>query len=132
FWREIKVNGTPLMESIPGGDSSVFFTFLWRATPGQEAANVSVSSSFLIPAGEVKERLVRLGETDIWYRTYRLPADSRFSYYLVAPMGFRPAPDASWRISYENDTVYEFFPDPLGRKSYERMDGEAPDSGEER
>lgn len=43
FWRELKQQGTPLVEPIPGDDRHVLVTFLWRG--GDETRNVVLFSS---------------------------------------------------------------------------------------
>jgi enterochelin esterase-like enzyme len=78
FWSEIKASGTPLIE--PLGDKHSLVTFLWRGTP--ETRNVVV---FLSDFGGVRPQdhmMRRLGNSDVWFLTVRLPPKARFLYRL--------------------------------------------------
>ncbi len=80
FWREVKQRGTPLVESIPGHDNYVLVTFLWR---GGRERNVGLFSA-LPGVGDAPEKnlLANLPGTNVWFKTYKLRKDSRFTYYL--------------------------------------------------
>lgn len=75
FWNEMR-DKTPLVEPIPGETRDSFVTFLWRGN--QTTRRVCVSGG--LPTGERDKPLARLDDTDVWYRTERIPNDSRFVY----------------------------------------------------
>lgn len=75
FWTEMRDN-TPLVEPSPGEARYSLVTFLWRGN--QNTRRVCLSGG--LPTGEKDKPLARLGNTDVWYRTERIPNDSRFVY----------------------------------------------------
>jgi APA family basic amino acid/polyamine antiporter len=117
FWRSIEQSRAPLIEQIEGA-VDMLVTFLWRALPEQEAVNVRVYSDGLTPYEQAGDALQRLGKTDVWYRTYRVPRNARFVYYLAWPQGAVPRSDSLQRITAENGLVYETLADPLARWNY--------------
>ncbi len=80
FWQRMQQQGTPLVEMedvLPAlGDHEALVTFLWRGAK----RNVRL---FGAPSGDHDE-LHRLGESDVWYRSYRVPKSARIAY-RVAP-----------------------------------------------
>ena len=74
FWREVERLGTPLIEPLNGREAQV--TFLWRGA----RHNVRLFGS---PSGD-HDALQRLGATDVWWSSYRMPTTARLSY-LLAP-----------------------------------------------
>jgi enterochelin esterase family protein len=76
FWREITENGAPIVEEVPGNDRDVLVTMLWRAK--EEARNV-----FVFRLGDVSKPMVRLLDTDLWYKTFRLQKGARFTYQIA-------------------------------------------------
>jgi enterochelin esterase family protein len=79
FWQEVTRTGAPLVEPIAGDDRNVLLTFLWRAK--EETRNVVVFGGV---AGQEfsKNQMTRLLDTELWYRTYKVRTDARFSYHL--------------------------------------------------
>lgn len=73
FWQQIERSGTPLVE--PANDGRHLVTFLWRG----EAANVRVLGS----PYDGHTHLSRLPDSDIWYKSYTVPDDARFSYRIA-------------------------------------------------
>ncbi len=74
FWQQIEANGSPLIE--PGNNPDVsLVTFLWRGAK----QNVRL---FGAPYGG-HQQLSRLGNSDVWYKTYSLPNTTRLSYQLA-------------------------------------------------
>lgn len=73
FWAEVARRGTPLVEAGPGGQTVV--TFLARGA----RANVRL---FGAPSGD-HEWLARLGTSDVWFKSFEVPADTRLSYRLA-------------------------------------------------
>jgi enterochelin esterase-like enzyme len=79
FWQQVTHDGTPIVEPIEGDAQNVMLTFLWRAK--EETRNVLVLSG---PArGDMsRDQMSRLSDSDVWYKTYRVPRDARFTYQL--------------------------------------------------
>ncbi|SDM33509.1 enterochelin esterase [Oryzisolibacter propanilivorax] len=74
FWRERAAQGTPLTEPLEGGDWLV--TFLWR---GAGTRSVRLFGS---PSGN-HDPLARLGDSDVWWASFRMPDSARLSYRLA-------------------------------------------------
>src|SRR5262249_9154644 len=82
FWKEVKGNA-PLVESIPGDNRHRRVTFLYRGNAKTRA--VGLVGGMPDPTHDFKP-LARLGDTDVWFRTERMPSDSRFQYnFLLDP-----------------------------------------------
>src|SRR6185369_13825867 len=77
FWKEIEQNGAPMIEPATDSDSEMFVTMLWRAR--EETRNV-----FVFRLGDVSKPMVRLLDTDLWYKTFRLQKGARFIYQFAA------------------------------------------------
>lgn len=82
FWEEMK-GKAPLVEPIAGDDKNFWVTYLWRG----DAETKRVSLIGGVPVGDMLAKyLIRLGESDVWYRTEKLPNDSRFTYvFMINP-----------------------------------------------
>ncbi|MHC6224275.1 alpha/beta hydrolase-fold protein [Pseudomonas sp. X10] len=76
FWQARADQGTPLVEAIPGKPQQRLVTFLWRGARD----NVRV---FGAPSGN-HDPLLRLGDSDVWYRSFEVPAGARLSYQMAA------------------------------------------------
>lgn len=75
FWKAISISGTPLVECPPGDRKECLVTFLWRGAQ----RNVHLLGA----PGTGHAELQRLGNTDIWFRSFRLPTTARFTYKLA-------------------------------------------------
>ncbi|MEZ4729416.1 MAG: alpha/beta hydrolase-fold protein [Caldilineaceae bacterium] len=75
FWRAIQTSGAPLVESIDNSKDNVLATFMWRAE--EQCAAVLIFGGVAHP-----DAMVRLGESNLWFKSYELPRDSRFTYEL--------------------------------------------------
>lgn len=73
FWQARQQEGTPLIEPIDAKHKRV--TFLWRGAH----KNVFLLGS---PTGE-HDPLFRLGQSDVWFRSYVVPADTLIQYKLA-------------------------------------------------
>src|SRR6266542_6121539 len=72
FWREVVECGTPLVEPLPDDVKDMLVTFVWR---GSEATrNVVVVGAIATPGIPAESQFACLAGTDVWHRTYRLPA----------------------------------------------------------
>ncbi|MGC5535686.1 enterochelin esterase domain-containing protein [Streptomyces sp. SR-10] len=91
FWDGVARTGTPLVEALDDAPGHRAVTFLWR---GHRATR-----QVLLMAAGIGDRdrpadtlLHHLPGTDVWYLGYRLRADHRGSYRLVADISPGPAP----------------------------------------
>lgn len=73
YWSSLIAAGTPLVE--PLDDGNYVLSFIYRGAQ----RNVRLLGA---PSGDHDE-LLKLGNSDIWYRSYRVPADTRLSYKLA-------------------------------------------------
>lgn len=85
FWQEVAKEGTPLIETIPGDDKHVLVTFLWRGA--EDTKNVVVFSVLGVLwsySGNqlAQNQMTHMTDTDLWYKTYLVRKDARFTYYL--------------------------------------------------
>ena len=62
FWKEISERGAPIVEEVPGNDRDVLVTIVWQAR--EETRNF-----FVFRVGDVNKPMVRLLDTDLWYKT---------------------------------------------------------------
>lgn len=76
FWKEITERGAPIIEGVPGNDREALVTMLWRAK--EDTRNV-----FVFRLGDVSKPMVRLLDTDLWYKTFRLQKGARFIYQFA-------------------------------------------------
>jgi enterochelin esterase family protein len=76
FWKELTERGAPIIEGMPGNDREVLVTMLWRAK--EETKNV-----FVFRLGDVSKPMVRLLDTDLWFKTFQLKKGARFIYQLA-------------------------------------------------
>ena len=79
FWQQIRAGGTPLVEFNdvvpPLASSEALVTFLYRGAH----RNVRL---FGAPSGDHDE-MDRLGNSDVWHRSYRVPRTARIAYRLA-------------------------------------------------
>lgn len=73
FWGEMAERGTPLVEPLDEANARV--TFLWRGA----RHNVRLFGG----PGYDHAHLARLGDSDVWFVTFRLPRETRLSYQLA-------------------------------------------------
>jgi enterochelin esterase family protein len=82
FWREVEARGAPLIE--PADDPAHrLVTFVWRDRDG-DTRNVLVAGGPATWEDLRNDAMVRLGETDLWFITYRARSDLR-SRYILSP-----------------------------------------------
>lgn len=122
FWAEMAAAGTPLIEPDVDNPALCTVTFLWRATEPVE--NVVVVE--WITGGDLPDkRMLRLGETDVWYRSLRVRSDVRSVYRFSPNDSLTPRKqEADWPARMAN-----FVHDPLNPRRF--MEG-APLSPEDR
>jgi enterochelin esterase-like enzyme len=78
FWQEVERVGAPVIEALDDSDNLV--TFLWRAS--KETRNVLILWFPYAAARPDDFQMVRLGNTDVWYRTVKIRKGARFAYQL--------------------------------------------------
>jgi enterochelin esterase-like enzyme len=78
FWASIRKSGAPLIEPIRNEKGFSFVTFLWRGD--DQTRNVVIFDG--VAGFDAKDRMLHLGHTDVWYKTYRVRNDARFAYNL--------------------------------------------------
>jgi enterochelin esterase family protein len=79
FWKEVAAQSTPLVERLNANYWLV--TFLWRAQ--HDTRSVLVTGSFNVPGPTRNNLMHRIGHSDVWYLTLKLPKGARFTYRLV-------------------------------------------------
>lgn len=89
FWAEMTAKGTPLVE--PKEDGTAVVTFLWR---GAEK-NVRLFGG---PSGD-HENLQRVGRSDVWFKSYIVPAETRLSYQLAPDVPDLPGTARERRVA---------------------------------
>ena len=74
FVRLLQAQGTPLVEPLDGTSDEVLVTFVYRDA---QASRVHVLKG---PEDPREALLSRVRDTDLWARSYRMPAEARFTY----------------------------------------------------
>lgn len=86
FWKEISRQGTPFVEPIETSEQYVFVTFLWQGNSETKnvviltLGNSQLGNAEYFPAAQMSH----LSSSDVWFKTYRLRNDARFSYRIGA------------------------------------------------
>jgi enterochelin esterase family protein len=104
FWEEVEREGSPLVESVQDSDGQVYVTFLWKGDTSTE--NVSVwggITGWLTPPED--HQLTRLGDSNVWFKTYVTEGDSRTTYVMSVNDGVTKNPAL-------------FQPDPLNPETF--------------
>jgi len=87
FWLELK-DKAPLIEPVAGDEKRLWVTYVWRGDG--EVKRVDMMGG--LPASDdFVKPLARLLDTDLWYRSERLPNDARFTYTFIVNFA-KPAP----------------------------------------
>jgi len=84
FWQEALRSGTPLIESAKDNPNEVIVTFVWRGDASTRT--VALLAPLTKSPGLPNLRLNRLLNTNLWYGSWQMKDDFRFTY--------RFAPDA--------------------------------------
>ncbi|HEY2743588.1 MAG TPA: alpha/beta hydrolase-fold protein [Polyangia bacterium] len=88
FVRLLRAQGTPLVEPVADTRSEVLVTFVYRDAQAQKV---------LVMKGPEDPRdamLSRVRATDLWARSYRMPAEARFMYSFAPDFPDQPPPPA--------------------------------------
>lgn len=113
FWDEMQ-GKAPLIEPVADDPHASWVTFLWRGDSGTYRMNVLGGPATNDYAAWMK----RLGDTDLWYRTDRIPSDARFVYRFQVNRPLRFPPDAD-----KHPPLAPPHPDPLNQRQVKSMDG---------
>lgn len=92
FWNEVKGNGAPLVEPIVGDTSNVLVTFLYHGDTGTR--NVLLFRGVSVSTDLSDNPLSRLSGTDVWYRSYPVLRDARFTYLIGENIDLSAGPQA--------------------------------------
>ncbi|MBQ0985579.1 enterochelin esterase [Streptomyces sp. F63] len=115
LWKEVAESGTPLMEQVGDDDTRTLVTFLWRDPGDTENVVVLFCSA---PSGDFDGfRLERLPGTDIWYRSYFLPAELRTTYLFSVNDSLVPFTSYAEVLR----RLPEYRTDPLNPRDYTLM-----------
>lgn len=111
FWKDLQ-DKAPLIEPFPGDPLSSWVTFVYRGDAGTRT--VKLDGGPLAQSFEgLAKNLVRLGDTDLWYRTERVPNDARYIYLFTINMNRRLPDDPKFRQRLYQQAVKA---DPLNPK----------------
>jgi len=116
FWQEVTKQGVPLVEPFKGDDRHVLLTFLWRAK-GETRNVVVVGGVAGYEFGE--NQMTHLLDTDLWFRTYKLRNDARFSYNLSVNdslVPFKKIDITDQKTVMQRTSTFKT--DPLNSKTY--------------
>jgi enterochelin esterase-like enzyme len=89
FWTALSREHGPIVEAVPGDPTRVLITLVWRGDKDTKAVQAAGMS------------LQPIANTDVWYVTFTMKNDHRFSYAFTAVKGSDP------------DTSPVAAPDPL-------------------
>jgi enterochelin esterase family protein len=93
FWSEIRERGAPLVEEIPGDSANVLVTFLYR---GDKATrNVVLFQGPRVTQNVADNPFALLVGTNVWYRSYVIRRDARFTYLVGANVDLSPQDPAN-------------------------------------
>ena len=92
FWRKVGRIGTPLIEPTQDSPHQVIVTFLWRGNPSTQSIGLLVPLQ--TSPGMPNFPLSRLLNTDVWYKSWQMRDDLRFTYsfLLQAKLGEKDVP----------------------------------------
>lgn len=105
FWRELAQQGAPLIEPIADDSANLLVTFVWRGS--EESEGVALVSNLNGQLG-ASEPLARLPGADVWFKTYRLPNDTRESYQFAMGEENRTDPLNSREFVFPGDPEIPF------------------------
>jgi len=113
FWGELQ-GKAPLVEPVADDPHACWVTFIWRGDAGTKRVNVLGGPA----TNDFAAWMKRLGDTDLWYRTDRIPNDARFVYRFQVNRPLRFPPDADKRPPLAPPS-----PDPFNPRQVPSMDG---------
>jgi enterochelin esterase family protein len=78
FWQRLSRTGAPIVERPPDSDDSYFVTFVWRGS--NATRHVLLERGRFTEAWPARHMLSHIPDTDVWFKTLRLPRGSRLRY----------------------------------------------------
>jgi len=78
FWDSIVSKGAPMIEKC-SDSNSLILTFLYQSKVNSIKVHIDIKNGFL-ENGDSDMMLLHIKNSDIWYRTYRIPEDWTTSY----------------------------------------------------
>jgi enterochelin esterase family protein len=121
FWKKVQ-DKAPLIEPFPGDPHSSWVTFLYRGDSETGTVLLDGGPDAGFRDGTRTTTLSRLADTDVWYRTARVPNDARFAYTFGVNLP-RRMPDDPKALSKIHSSCMKG--DPLNPKWID-ANGEAP------
>ena len=89
FWREID-GKAPLIEPVENDSRDCWVTFVWRGNNKTQKVGLLGDLPY---TDRAKWYMTRLADTDVWFKTERIPRDARFGYLINEnDAGYRPDP----------------------------------------
>ncbi|HEU4870716.1 MAG TPA: alpha/beta hydrolase-fold protein [Pyrinomonadaceae bacterium] len=127
FVEDLQNHGTPLIEPIPDDQFHVWVTFFWLAK--EPVRNVVVFcglTNYAYTRAVLPDiQMARLDGTDIWFKTFKVRKDARFTYQLSVDDSLVPEEDETddnaRRVKFRSDPLNPHHPeDALGKPSDSR------------
>jgi enterochelin esterase-like enzyme len=125
FWEQLTKQGTPLVEQFD--EKHYLVTLLWRDLEGRTPGELTCALGGILNSRKMAFPLFRLENSDLWYRSYRLPSQVRATYHFF--LNGEPISDPL------SQHVLPVPPDPVsvyGEKELRLAIVELPDSTPER
>ncbi len=126
FWRDVAKQGTPLVEPTSDKSNYLYVTFLWRGTEATKNVVVNTldqNNQLADVRFFAQAQMTLLPNSDVWYRTYRLRNDARFSYRLSPNDALTLLPDLNPEEQAKRLTTLQA--DPLNPRHYQSRNGDA-------
>jgi len=93
FWSDIRRDGAPLVEAIPGDSANLLVTFLYHGD--STTTNVALFRGPRVTQNVADNPFSLLSGTNVWYRSYVIRRDARFTYMLGANVDLSPQDPAN-------------------------------------
>ena len=103
FWAAVAREGTPLSDPIPDDPGHLLATFVWKQT--FDIDNVLVLWNPYATEHPDDYRMRRLEQTDVWYKTLRVPRGARFLYQLSPNDTLTRSPNAQRYATAQADPL---------------------------
>ena len=103
FWSGVAKEGTPLVDPIPDDPGHVLATFLWRQS--FEVKNVLVLWNPYAAEHPDDYEMRRVEDTNVWYKTLRVPRGARFLYQLSPNDTLTRSPNAQRYATAQADPL---------------------------
>jgi enterochelin esterase family protein len=78
FWQRLAKTGAPIVEPIPGNEESFLVTFVWKGS--EITKHVLLARGRFTDAWPGRHLLSRIPDTNVWFKTLKLPRGLRLRY----------------------------------------------------